>query len=138
MMKKKDDNWKMCVNYRKLNELGGMNYFSKLDLRSGYHQIRTEPTDVHKTAFQTHKGLFEFQVMSFGLINAPATFHSLMNSVFKLYLRKFVIVFFDDILVYSKDLEHHIHHLRIMFQTLADNELFVKRSKCSFGVNQVE
>jgi Reverse transcriptase (RNA-dependent DNA polymerase) len=97
-----------------------------------------EPDDVHKTAFQTHEGLFEFQVMSFDLTNAPAIFQSLMNNVFKLHLRKNVIVFFDDILVYSRDLEHHLHHLSIVLQTLADNELYVKKSKCSFGVYKVK
>jgi len=155
-VKKKDDCLRLCVDYRPLNavtiknkyplrridvlfdQLAGAKIFSKIDLRSGYHQIKIRPCDIPKTAFSTRYGLYEYLVMSFGLTNAPAYFIYLMNSVFMPELDKFIVVFIDDILIYSKNKKEHEQHLRIVLQRLRDHQLYAKFSKCEFWLNSVK
>lgn len=121
-----------------LDELAGASYFFKLDCRSGYHQIRVGAADEMKTAFKTHNGLYEFKVMPFGLTNAPAIFQAAMNNIFAPLLRKCVLVFVDDILVYSRTIEEHVQHLQQVMQILQDNNFLLKRSKCLFGQQSLE
>jgi hypothetical protein len=120
-----------------LDELAGSEWFTSLDLRAGYHQIRMSEQDEHKTAFQTHHGHFEYKVMPYGLTGAPATFQGVMNEVLASGLRKFVLVFIDDILIYSKTLEDHVQHIKHVFQMLLDNRLEVKKSKCAFAKREL-
>ena len=140
----------MCVDYRPLNEvtvknkyplpridilfdqLVGAKFFSKIDLRLGYHQIKIRVEDIPKTAFSTRYGLYEYTVMSFGLTNAPAYFIYLMNSIFFEELDVFVVIFIDDILIFSKTEEEHAEHIRIVLQKLRDHRLYAKFSKCEF------
>jgi hypothetical protein len=121
-----------------LDELAGAKWFTKIDLRAGYHQIRLKLEDEHKTAFKTHQELYEFRVMPFGLTNAPATFQSAMNAIFAPMIRKCVLVFMDDILIYSPSLAEHVQHLTKVFQLLQANQLSVKKSKCTFAQPQLE
>ncbi|KAJ0726607.1 putative nucleotidyltransferase, Ribonuclease H [Helianthus annuus] len=154
-VKKKDGTFRMCIDYRELNkvtvknryplpriddlfdQLQGSCYYSKIDLRSGYHQLRVRDEDVSKTAFRTRYGHYEFLVMPFGLTNAPAVFMDLMNRVCKPYLDKFVIVFIDDILIYSKSQEEHEQHLRLILELLRKEQLYAKFSKCDFWLREV-
>ena len=116
------------------DQLQGSSHFSKIDLRSGYHQLRVRDSEILKTAFKTRYGHYEILLMSFGLTNAPAAFMDLMNRVFKQYLDLFVIVFIDDILIYSRSEEEHASHLRVVLQTLTDRKLFAKFSKSVLAV----
>src|SRR4051812_26680085 len=145
----------MCVDYRPLNlatiknkyplprindlydQLAGSSVFSKMDLRLGYHQIKIRTEDIPKTAFTTRYGLYEYTVMSFGLTNAPATFSRMMNSIFMEYLDKFVVVYLDDILIYSKNEEEHAEHLRLVLMKLREHRLYAKFSKCEFWLPEV-
>ncbi|KAJ7957087.1 Retrotransposon protein, putative, Ty3-gypsy subclass, partial [Quillaja saponaria] len=154
--KKQDGSLRMCVDYRALNkvtlqnsypipliadlfdQLSGAKYFTKLDLRSGYYQVRIAEGDEPKTTCVTRYGAFEFLVMPFGLTNAPATFCTLMNQVFRGYLDKFVVVYLDDIVIYSSTLEDHKQHLQLVFNRLRENQLFVKREKCSFAQKRIK
>ncbi|XP_060172736.1 uncharacterized protein LOC132603619 [Lycium barbarum] len=154
-VRKKDGSLRMCIDYRQLNkvtiknkyplpriddlfdQLQGARYFSKIDLRSGYHQVRVREADIPKTAFRTRYGHYEFRVMSFGLTNAPAVFMDLMNRVFRPFLDMFVIVFIDDILVYSRSEAEHADHLRTVLGTLRHQELYAKFSKCEFWLSSV-
>ena len=119
------------------DQLKGASILSKIDLRSRYHQLRIKDVDVHKTVFRTQYGHYEFLVMPFGLTNAPTTFMDLMNHVFRSYVDQFVVVFIDDILVYSKDQENHDTHLRVVLETLRREILYVKLSKCEFWLKEV-
>jgi hypothetical protein len=154
-VKKKDKSLRMCVDYRPLNaiaiknkyplpridilfdQLSRAKVFPKIDLRSGYHQIKIRPQDIPKTAFFTRYGLYKYLVMSFGLMNAPAHFMYLMNSVFMSELDKFVVVFIDDILIYSKNNEDHAEHLRIVLTRLREHKIYAKFSKCEFWLTKV-
>ena len=153
--KKKDKTLRLCIDYRQLNrvtiknryplpriddlfdQLRGAQMYSKIDLRTGYHQLRVRETDIPKTAFRTRYGHFEFTVMPFGLTNAPAAFMDLMHRIFHHYSDRFVVVFVDDILIYFETEEDHEDHLRVVLQTLRDHQLYAKFSKCEFWLTEV-
>ena len=153
--KKKDKTLRLCINYRQLNrltiknryplprindlfdQLRGAHVYSKIDLRTGYHQLRVRETDIPKAAFRTRYGHFEFTMMPLGLTNAPAPFVDLMHRVFQLYLDQFVVVFVDDMLIYSQSEKEHEDHLRIILQALKEHQLYAKFSKCEFWLNEV-
>jgi hypothetical protein len=154
-VKKGDNTWRPCVDYKALNsatikdkfpipvvedlinELRDAEFLTKLDLRSGYHQVRMHEADVDKTAFRTHQGLFEFLIIPFGLTNAPATFQALMNNILRPFLRRSMLVFFGNILIYSPSWSEHLHHVNLVFAKLQEHQLAVKKSKCSFGAHEV-
>nr|GFB38497.1 putative reverse transcriptase domain-containing protein [Tanacetum cinerariifolium] len=153
---KKDGSFRMCIDYQELNkltvknryplpriddlfdQLQGSSVYTKIDLRSSYHQLRVREEDIPKTTFSTRYGHYEFQVMPFGLTNAPTVFMDLMNRVCKPYLDKFVIVFIDDILIYSKDKKEHKEHLKAILELLKKEELYAKFSKCEFWIPKVQ
>ncbi|GKE77501.1 putative reverse transcriptase domain-containing protein, partial [Tanacetum coccineum] len=155
-VKKKDGSFRMCIDYRELNkltvknryplpmiddlfdQLQGSSVYSKIDLRSGYHQLRVRDEDIPKTAFRTRYGHYKFQMMPFGLTNEPAVFMDLMNRVCKPYLDKFMIVFIDDILIYSRNKEEYANHLRIILELLKKEKLYAKFSKCDFWIHIVQ
>ena len=153
-IKKSDGSFRLVCDWRELNKITvkneaclpniddifdtiqGSKYFTKLDLRSGYNQVRVRDEDVAKTAINTPLGHYEFKVMGFGLCNAPATFQSLMNDVLRPYLRKFVVVFLDDILIFSRNWKEHVKHVRLVLETLRKHQLYCKPSKCLFGATE--
>ena len=153
--KKKDKTLRLCINYRQLNkvtiknryplpridnlfdQLKGVRVYSKIDLRTGYHQLRVREANIPKTVFRTRYGHFEFTVMPFGLTNMPAAFMDLMHRVFQPYLDQFVVVFVDDILIYSQSEKEHEDHLRVVLQLPRDHQLYAKFSKCEFWLTEV-
>ncbi|MCO5580468.1 hypothetical protein L7F22_034336 [Adiantum nelumboides] len=155
LVQKKDGTYRMCVDYRALNritiknrfpvprvedlfdKLQGSTYFSRIDLKSGYHQIRIVDEDIVKTAFRTTFGLYEYLVMPFGLTNAPATFNRMMERIFRPH-RNFTGVFFDDVIIYSKTIEEHKEHLNVIFQALRDNKLYVNQKKSEFFLQEIQ
>jgi hypothetical protein len=155
LVQKKDETWRLYIDYRALNkitirnrypipkiddlldQLKGEKFFSKIDLKSGYHQIPIEPTDVWKTTFKSKKGLYEWPAMPFGLTNAPATFMRLMDDVLRPFTNSFVVVYLDDILIFNRTWEENMRHIQRVLSTLQQHKLYANLEKCSFGMNRV-
>lgn len=156
LVKKKYGSWRFCTDYRALNEvtvkdqfpipivddmldeIHGATYFTKLDLRVGYHQVRVNPYDIHKIAFRTHNGHYEYLVMLVGLCNAPLTFQAIMNSIFRPHLWKFILVFFYDILIYSPTWSFHFEHVKQALEILKQHKFVIKANKCNFAQQKLE
>jgi hypothetical protein len=155
LVQKKDETWRLCSDYRALNEiivrnrypipriedlldqLTGGKYFSKIDLKSDYHQVPTEQTDVWNTAFKSKEFLFEWLVMPFGLKNSPATFMRMMDDILQTFTNNFVVVYLDDILIYIKSWVEHLQHIQQVLHTLWQHKLYANLEKCSFGMDRV-
>jgi hypothetical protein len=155
LVKKADSSWCFCIDCRSLNEniikdkfptpivdelldeLRGAKFFTKIDLHNSYHQARMHPADIEKVTFYTHQGHFEFTIMPFGLTNAPTTFQALMNKILASYIWKFILVFFDDILIYSSTWVEHLQHVKVIFKLMRVHHFFLKQSKCVFGSSSV-
>jgi hypothetical protein len=156
LVQKKDGTWRLCIDYRALNkitvqitypipqiddlldQLKGVKYFSKIDLKSGYNQVPIKPSDVWQTAFKSKEGLFEWLVMPFGLTNAPATFMRLMEDILRPFTNSFVVVYLDDILIFNQTWEEYLHHIRQVLQTLWQHKLCANLEKHTFGMTQVQ
>jgi hypothetical protein len=156
LVQKKDGTWRLCIDYWALNkiivrnrypipqiddlldQIKGEKYFSKIDLKSGYHQVPIEPSDVWKIAYKAKEGLLKWLVMPFGLKNAPTTFMRLLDEILRPFTNSFVVVYLDDILIFSQTWEEHLHHIRQVLQTLRKHKLCANLEKCTFGMTQVQ
>jgi hypothetical protein len=156
LVQKKDETWRLCIDYKALNkiivrnrypiprivdpldQLKGAKFFNKIDLKSGYHHVPIEPTDVWKTTFKSKEGLFEWLVMSFGLTNAPTIFMRLMDDVLRPFKKYFVVVYLDDILIFNRFWEEHMRHIQQVLSTLRQHKLYANLEKCSFGMTMVQ